>query len=190
VREADREGQDQGPSVRHALHQGQVGRGAGGLRARRALILYGIAALVYALDRITKVLAEDNLRGRSPIELVPGVLDLRYTTNPGGAFGLFGQLWWLFVAVSAIVVVVVAVASRSLPSTSVAVGLGMVLGGALGNLTDRAIRGTGFSGEVVDFIDLQVWPVFNLADTAIVLGAVILLVSGFRRDRAASVADR
>jgi signal peptidase II len=94
------------------------------------------------------------------------------------------------VAVSAIVVVVVAVASRSLPSTSVAVGLGMVLGGALGNLTDRAIRGTGFSGEVVDFIDLQVWPVFNLADTAIVLGAVILLVSGFRRDRAASVADR
>jgi signal peptidase II len=94
------------------------------------------------------------------------------------------------VAVSAIVVVVVVVASRSLPSTSVAVGLGMVLGGALGNLTDRAIRGPGFSGEVVDFIDLQVWPVFNLADTAIVLGAVILLVSGFRRDRVASTADR
>jgi signal peptidase II len=94
------------------------------------------------------------------------------------------------VAVSAIVVVVVVVASRSLPSTSVAIGLGMVLGGALGNLTDRAVRGPGFSGEVVDFIDLQVWPVFNLADTAIVLGAVILLVSGFRRDRVASTADR
>ncbi|HEX2025511.1 MAG TPA: signal peptidase II [Actinomycetota bacterium] len=190
MREADREGQDQGPAVRHALHQGQAGRGAGGLRARRALILYGIAALVYALDRITKVLAEDRLGGRSPIELIPGVLDLRYTTNPGGAFGLFGRLSWLFVAVSVVVVVVVIVASRNLPSVGVAAGLGLVLGGAVGNLTDRAIRGPGFSGEVVDFIDLQVWPVFNLADTAIVLGAIILLVAGFRSDRAASTADR
>jgi signal peptidase II len=190
VREADREGQDQGPAVRHALHQGQAGRGAGGLRARRALILYGIASLVYALDRITKVLAEAKLRGRAPVELIPGVLELRYTTNPGGAFGLFGRLSWLFVAVSAIVVVVVVVASWRLPPAWAAVGLGLVLGGALGNLTDRLIRGSGLSGEVVDFIDLQVWPVFNVADTAIVVGAVILLVSGFRRDRAVSTAGR
>jgi signal peptidase II len=142
-----------------------------------------VAALVYGLDRVTKFLAEQNLQGRDPLELVPGVLQLRYTTNPGGAFGLFGEASWLFVTISAVVILVVVVASRNLPSMATAVGLGLVLGGAVGNLTDRLIRGTGFTGEVVDFIDLHVWPVFNLADTGIVVGAVLLLLTGIRRDR-------
>jgi signal peptidase II len=59
------------------------------------------------------------------------------------------------------------------------VALGLILGGALGNLADRVAGGTGFSGRVTDFIDLQVWPVFNLADTAIVIGAVLLAISSF-----------
>jgi signal peptidase II len=128
-------------------------------------------------------LAETNLQGRDPIELIPGALHLRYTTNPGGAFGLFGQASWLFVGISVVVIVVVVVASRNLPSTATAIGLGLVLGGAVGNLTDRLIRGTGFNGEVVDFIDLRIWPVFNVADMGIVIGAVVLLLSGFLRDR-------
>jgi signal peptidase II len=132
---------------------------------------------------VTKTLAEANLQDRDPVELIPAVLQLRYTTNPGGAFGLFGEAAWLFVAISAVVILVVVVASRNLPSATTAVGLGLVLGGAVGNVTDRMIRGTGFSGQVVDFIDLHVWPVFNLADTGIVLGAAILLLSGIRRDR-------
>jgi signal peptidase II len=113
------------------------------------------------------------------------VLQLRFTTNPGGAFGLFGSLPALFVAISVLVVVAVLFASRDLPSVASALGLGLVLAGGLGNLTDRAIRGPGFSGEVVDFIDFHVWPVFNLADTALVVGAAVLLISGIRRDRAA-----
>jgi signal peptidase II len=149
---------------------------------RRALTLYGIAAAVLALDRFTKVLAERNLQD-GPVELIPGVLDLRYTTNPGGAFGLFGGIPWLFVAISAAVVVAIVLASRRLPTTASGVGLGLVLGGAIGNLIDRAIRGPGFSGEVVDFIDLQVWPIFNVADSAIVIGAAVLLLSGLRRPR-------
>jgi len=151
---------------------------------RRALTLYGIAAAVLFLDRVTKVLAERNLQD-GPVELIPGVLDLRYTTNPGGAFGLFGGIPWLFVAVSAVVVVAIVLASRRLPATASAVGLGLVLGGAIGNLIDRAIRGPGFTGEVVDFIDLHVWPIFNLADSAIVIGAAVLLLSGLRRQPAA-----
>jgi len=151
---------------------------------RRALTLYGVAAAVLALDRVTKVLAERNLQD-GPVELIPGVLDLRYTTNPGGAFGLFGGIPWLFVAVSAVVVVAIVLASRRLPATASAVGLGLVLGGAIGNLIDRAIRGPGFTGEVVDFIDLHVWPIFNLADSAIVIGAAVLLLSGLRRQPAA-----
>jgi signal peptidase II len=149
---------------------------------RRALTLYGIAAAVLALDRVTKVLAERNLQD-GPVELIPGVLDLRYTTNPGGAFGLFGGIPWLFVAISAAVVVAIVLASRRLPTAASGVGLGLVLGGAIGNLIDRAIRGPGFSGEVVDFIDLQVWPIFNVADSAIVIGAAVLLLSGLRRPR-------
>ena len=166
------------------MHQGQAGGGADRLSiaGRRALILYGIAAAVLSVDRITKMLAERNLPG-NPVEVIPGVLDFRFTTNPGGAFGLFGGIPWLFVAISVGVVGVIVYVSRRLPSTASAVGLGLVLGGALGNLVDRAIRGPGFSGEVVDFIDLQVWPIFNLADSAIVLGAATLLVTGMRGER-------
>lgn len=152
------------------------------MAGRRALTLYGIGAGVLAVDRITKVLAERKLQG-APVELIPGVLDLRYTTNPGGAFGLFDGIPWLFVTISVVVIAAIVVVSRRLPTTGSAVGLGLVLGGATGNLIDRAIRGPGFSGEVVDFIDLQVWPIFNLADSAIVVGAAILLLSGLRRER-------
>lgn len=150
------------------------------MAGRRALTLYGIAAGVLVVDRVTKVLAERNLPG-DPLEVIPGVLDLRYTTNPGGAFGLFGGIPWLFVTVSLLVVGAIVLVSRRVPTTASAVGLGFVLGGAVGNLIDRAIRGPGFSGEVVDFIDLQVWPIFNLADSAIMIGAGILLVTGLRR---------
>lgn len=147
------------------------------------MILYAVAAGAYALDRVTKILAEELLEGRDPMEVISGVLQLRFTTNPGGAFGLFGGLGWLFVLISVLVISVVLWASRNLPSTVSSVGLGLILGGAVGNLTDRFIRGPGFSGEVVDFIDFHVWPVFNLADSAIVVGAAILLFSGIRRDR-------
>lgn len=115
------------------------------------------------------------------MEVIPGVFQLRYTTNPGGAFGLFGGQVWLFVTMSVVVLVAVALTSRDLPGRAPAVGLGLVLAGALGNLTDRLVRGPGFSGEVVDFLDFHVWPVFNVADSAIVLGAVILLFLGVRR---------
>jgi signal peptidase II len=153
------------------------------VRPRLALLLYSAAALVYALDRVTKVLAEQRLSGRPPVEIIPGAVELRFTTNPGGAFGLFGGAAWLFVLASVVVIVAVVASSVRLPSPLVAVSLGFVLGGALGNLTDRVIRGPGFSGEVVDFIDFHVWPVFNLADSAIVVGAALLLLSSFRRER-------
>jgi signal peptidase II len=186
MRSSHREGQDQGTAVRDPLHTGQAGGGAGRLSTagRRALTLYGIAAAVLTADRVTKVLAERTLRDE-PVELIPGVLDLRFTTNPGGAFGILEGIPWLFVAISFAVIAVIIFVSRRLPTATTAVGLGLVLGGAVGNLIDRAIRGPGFSGEVVDFIDLQIWPVFNLADSAIVLGAATLLIAGIRRDRPA-----
>ncbi|HVM12169.1 MAG TPA: signal peptidase II [Actinomycetota bacterium] len=146
---------------------------------RLRILLASVAVAGYALDRVTKILAERHLEGRPPIDLIDGVLRLRFATNPGGAFGLFGGATWLFLLASVAVVIVVIVAARKLPSRTSAVGLGLILAGALGNLTDRAIRGPSFSGEVVDFIDLHVWPVFNVADSCIVVGAGLLLVAGF-----------
>ncbi len=150
--------------------------------ARLAAILYAVAAGAYALDRITKAWAEASLADRPPIEVISGVLHLTYTTNSGGAFGLGQSAPWLFAAATIVVVGIIVVVSTRLTWVLTAVALGLVLGGALGNLTDRAIRGPGLTGRVVDFVDVRVWPVFNVADSAVLIGAVLLAMSSFRRE--------
>jgi signal peptidase II len=157
-------------------------------RARRgATILFATAAVVFALDRLTKVWAAHALADR-PIDLIGGVLTLRYTTNSGGAFSLGQRTPWLFAGATLIVsALIVFTAFRSRNAVS-ALGLGLVLGGALGNLADRALRGPGLSGHVVDFIDLHWWPVFNVADSAIVIGAVVIAWASFREEHAAEAA--
>ena len=144
-------------------------------RARLAAWLYAVAGVVYVVDRTTKWIVERHLAGRPPIELIPGVVQLHYTTNTGGAFGLFGGQAWLFFVATVVVCLVIAAASTRLSSASTAVGMGLILGGALGNLTDRLARGPR---GVVDFIDFRVWPVFNVADSAIVIGAIVIAVAG------------
>ena len=151
-------------------------------RSRAAQILLITAIVAYGLDRVTKILAESSLQG-SPVELVPGVLTLRYTTNSGGAFSIGQSAPWFFVGVSAVVAVIIIATAFRHTSRLVGASLGLVLGGTLGNLTDRAIRAPAMRGRVVDFIDLHVWPVFNLADSAIVVGAILLALAGLRERR-------
>ena len=150
--------------------------------ARRAGLLYAVAGAVYLLDRVTKVLVEDNLEHRPPVVLIPRVVRLNFTENPGGAFSLFTDIPWLFFGATIVVSAVIVVASLRVVGRLPAVGLGLVLGGAIGNLTDRITRGEGlFDGKVVDFVDFHIWPVFNAADAAIVVGAGMLLLAGTRR---------
>jgi signal peptidase II len=151
-------------------------------RSRAAHTLFVVAFLAYVLDRVTKIWAETTLPG-DPVDLVPGALTLRFTTNSGGAFSIGQSAPWFFVGVTAIVAVVIIATSLRHTSRLVGASLGLVLGGALGNLTDRAIRAPGLRGRVVDFIDLHVWPVFNLADAAIVVGAILLAWVGLRERR-------
>jgi signal peptidase II len=152
-------------------------------RARSiTLALYATAAVVYALDRVTKLWVEAALASRAPIEIVPGVLSFNYTTNSGGAFGLGRSAPWLFAGATVLVSVVIVSVSFRLDRRPLALALGLILGGALGNLTDRILNGPGLSGYVIDFIDLQVWPVFNLADASIVVGAILLALSSARRE--------
>ena len=150
---------------------------------RSAAILFSVAGAVWLLDRLTKVWVEHALAGRPPVTIIAGVLDLRFTTNPGGAFSLGQRAPWIFVGASILVSVAIIATSFRHTNVATSVALGLVLGGALGNLTDRIVRGPGFTGHVVDFVDFHIWPVFNLADSAIVLGAVLLAVSSFAGDR-------
>ena len=152
------------------------------LRSRRHnLVLLVVAAVVVAIDQLTKWWALEALDDRD-IDLV-WTLRLHLVYNRGAAFGLGQDLDTVIAVVALLFVIVVAWASwggrrLSLPP----VLLGMILGGAIGNLADRAARsGDGFlGGAVVDFIDLQWWPVFNAADSAIVVAGVVLVLTAPR----------
>lgn len=152
-------------------------------RGRSAGAIFAVAAAVWTLDRVSKLWVERTLAGRPPITVIPGVLDLRFTTNPGGAFSLGQRSPWIFVGASILVSVAIVVTAFRHTNVATSLALGLILGGAVGNLTDRIVRGPGFSGHVVDFVDFHVWPVFNLADSAIVVGAVVLAISSFAADR-------
>lgn len=148
---------------------------------RGAAVLFAAAAAAYLFDRLTKVWVESSLQGRPPIRLIPGVLDLRFTTNSGGAFSIGQRAPWLFAGATILVSVAIVVTAFRHTSLLTAAALGLVLGGALGNLTDRVVRGSSLNGRVIDFIDVHVWPVFNAADSAIVVGAALLALTAFRR---------
>lgn len=141
----------------------------------RALLL--IAGVVWLFDQITKIVAVDRLTGRDPIELAGGLLTLRLVRNPGAAFGLAGGATVVFSLVAVVVVVAILRTARRLRSGGWALALGLVLGGAVGNLTDRLLRDPApLRGHVVDFLELPNWPVFNLADSAICVGAGVVVL--------------
>lgn len=147
----------------------------------RVRLLLAVAGSVLALDAVTKFLAVHQLSGRDPIVLLDGALTLRLVRNPGAAFGMAQGLTVVLTLIAVAVVVVILRMSRRLASSWWALALGLVLGGATGNLADRLFRAPGPGrGHVVDFLELPRWPVFNLADSAIVLAGVLMVVLSAR----------
>jgi signal peptidase II len=148
--------------------------------------LVTVAVLVLALDIVSKVSVVATLSNRTPIRLLGGFLTLRVDRNPGAAFSLGTSMTLVFSAIAISVIVVILRTSRRIRSLPWAVTLGLLLGGATGNLGDRIFRYPGiFRGYVVDWIQVPHWPVFNLADSAIVCGgilAVLLSARGVRLD--------
>lgn len=141
---------------------------------RRVGTLLVLAAAVLLTDVATKVVAVARLEGETPVELAGGLLTLRVIRNPGAAFGLAEGFTVLFTCVAVGVAVAILRTARRLVSLPWAVSLGLLLGGALGNLGDRLFRAPGpLRGHVVDFLELPNWPVFNVADSAIVAGGVL-----------------
>jgi signal peptidase II len=169
---------------------------------RRGYFLLALAVLL--ADQASKVAAHAALRGRSPLVVVPGAVNLWYSRNPGGLFGYFRDwddpwrtLLLTLLPLGAIALIFGFIVRGEVHDRVTLAGLALILGGAVGNLIDRILR-----GEVVDFIDVYAahprlaeplvrwfdtahWPTFNVADSAIVVGAGLLLLDLVRPRRAA-----
>ena len=162
----------------------QAARGAHTLASRPTVVLLLVtAAIIIAVDQATKAIAVARLSARS-VPAIDGILHWTLQRNPGSAFGLFQRLPVLFTILALAIAVAILVNIRRVRDSFTAVALGLVLGGALGNLVDRLARAPGvFRGRVIDFIDFRVWPVFNVADSAVVIGAFLLIIASYRAER-------
>ncbi|MFF9314391.1 signal peptidase II [Streptomyces sp. NPDC014748] len=150
-------------------------------RGRRIAVLFSVAAFAYALDLVSKLLVVAKLEHHAPVRVVGDWLQLEAIRNSGAAFS-FGEAYTvIFTVIAAAVIVVIVRLARKLYSLPWAIALGLLLGGALGNLTDRIFRSPGvFKGAVVDFISPKHFAVFNLADSAIVCGGILIVLLSFR----------
>ncbi|MFB9248022.1 signal peptidase II [Sphaerisporangium melleum] len=143
-----------------------------------------LAAVVYALDLVSKTIVVSTLEGREPVTVIGDVLRLRVIRNSGAAFSIGTGMTIVFTVIAVGVVIAILRTARQLRSLPWAVTLGLLLGGALGNLTDRLFRAPApFQGHVVDWIEVfpvTRFPVFNVADSAIVCGGILAVLLAWR----------
>jgi signal peptidase II len=143
--------------------------------------LYTIAWAIWLLDFATKSWALNSLDSRNPVKLLGNFLQLTLTKNSGAAFSLAQGATIIFTIFAISVVAAIAYYSTKITSFGWSIVLGLALGGILGNLSDRIFRAPGFfTGHVIDWIQLPNWPVFNLADSAIVVAASIAVILSIR----------
>ncbi|CAM5457208.1 signal peptidase II [Streptomyces abikoensis] len=148
---------------------------------RRIPLLLAVAGLSYLIDLGSKLAVVAGLENRPAVQVIGTWLELRVMRNPGAAFGIGEATTVVFTLIAAAVAVVIARLARKLYSTPWAIALGLLLGGALGNLTDRLFRTPGgLRGAVVDFIAVRGFSVMNLADWAISCGGVLIVFCTLR----------
>ena len=150
-------------------------------RSRRAspwmiLLIGGLAAFVLLIDQVTKALVIAGLVEGKTVEVIPGVFELVFVRNSGAAFSIAGGMTWIFSILATAVVVTIFILARRIHSVRWAVMLGLLLGGTLGNLTDRVFREPGLgNGHVIDFISTP-WmmpAIYNVADMCIVAAMIL-----------------
>jgi signal peptidase II len=163
-----------------AVTDGEPGTG----RRRLSLLLALVAVTVVGLDQFTKYLAVRELDPGRAVPVIDGILQFRLIRNPGAAFSIATGMTWIFTVIAVVVSVVIVRIARRLGSVGWALALGLLLGGAVGNLLDRLFREPGFArGHVVDFIEylkfpFMDFPIFNVADSAVTTAAVLIGVLG------------
>ena len=150
--------------------------------SRRVSVLAAVAAFVLGADILSKALVVAHLHEDEPVHLLGNVLMLWLTRNPGAAFSVGTGETIVFTVIAFGVVVYIARTARKLYSLGWAIALGLLLGGAMGNLGDRIFRAPGlFRGDVVDWIAVtRYYPIFNLADSAIVCGGILTVLLAMR----------
>ncbi len=144
------------------------------------LVVWLTMFAVVLIDRILKLYIQGHFVPGQSLVLIPKVFHITYVLNPGAAFGLMSGQTWIFIVTAVIVILGVIWAQRKLtdPSLVLRLALGMIAGGALGNLYDRVKWGL-----VVDYLDFRVWPfVFNFADSMIVIGVGLLLLTLYLKE--------
>jgi len=136
---------------------------------------------VFVADLVSKTIVVATLSDRAPLRLLGGLLTLRELRNSGAAFSIGTSVTVVFTLIALGVIVAILRTARRLRSIPWAITLGLLLGGATGNLGDRLFRSPGFlRGDVVDWIELPHWPVFNVADASIVCGGVLAVLLAAR----------
>ncbi|WP_257996119.1 signal peptidase II [Corynebacterium xerosis] len=144
------------------------------LRPKRGLLAVTVLA-VAAIDQISKIVAVDALEGQAPVDLLGEWFQLTLLRNPGAAFSMGTGSTWLFTTIQIVFIVAVAVGSKWLHTPWPTISAGLIAGGAAGNLIDRLFRDPSFYfGHVVDFLSVRGFAVFNLADSAITVGVIML----------------
>ena len=135
--------------------------------------MLSVAALVIFLDQLTKFLIKNNFQLNESIPIIKNIFHLTYVTNTGSAFGLFKGFNLFFVLFSIIVIFVIFYYLRQIKEKDkmVIYSIGLLLGGTIGNLIDRIAY-----DAVIDFIDFRVWPVFNIADSAVTISVILLII--------------
>lgn len=143
--------------------------------------IFFVAALTWGLDLASKIWAVNNLSASNPVKILGSFFQLTLIRNSGAAFSFATGATLIFTAISLAAAAAVIYYSPKITSRGWAIALGLVLGGIFGNLTDRLFRSPGFlKGEVIDWLELTHWPVFNLADSAIVVAAFMAIFLSIR----------
>ncbi|MDD1478046.1 signal peptidase II [Arthrobacter sp. H16F315] len=165
-------------------HAASAHAGPTGHRPRRALLLsvfFGLAAFAYVFDQLTKLWVTATMIEGERIPVLPPLLHWYYIRNSGAAFSIGENVTWVFTLIMTAVSIAILLQLRKLGSLWWALALGLLLGGALGNLTDRLFREPSFAmGHVVDFIQLPNFAIFNIADSAVVSAVVIICLLTLR----------
>jgi signal peptidase II len=163
----------------------------GARSSNHRLVFAGVALAAYAVDLLTKVIAVDRLSGRPPVHVLGSWLTLDLVRNPGAAFST-GTSYTLLLSLIAVAAAMTVIRfGRRLGDRIWAMGLGLLLAGVCGNLTDRLFREPGvMRGHVVDFLELPHWPVFNVADMLIDAGVILILVQTWRGVRITGSSSR
>ena len=157
-------------------------------------MVLAIAAAIVLVDQATKAWAVASLQGNPPVEVLGTWLEWSFATNSGAAFSFGSGNAWIFTIIAAAMIVTVLFFTWRVTNMWWALAMGLILGGGAGNFIDRMVREPGVGqGHVIDFIAVPNWPVFNVADMAIVAGAALAVLLSLRgidyRDRAPEGVD-